>query len=182
MSNSSTPKPIDPKQPAAAVAKPTEPTEAEQHHERMLKLTNELAADAPVFVLVPWDDSEQRTTKALLEDGLLKYFEHAPAVHHELKVARLPYGSQLFVAHPVTTRAKRDDGTFGPVSKLHVSNPIDLKQYTARSADGYTWNTDLGAIIDSVTASCKHTNGFVWLGVSSGDKLVEHRVLKLSKT
>ncbi len=133
-----------------------------------------------VFVLVPWDGLEQRAVLAQLDDACLKYFATPPAVHHELKIARLPFGSQLFVAHCTQSRARRDDGTFGPVSQLHIGGPIDLKQYTTRSGDGYTWDTNMGAIVDAVTKVCKHNNGRVWLGGLSGDAQADQKVLKLS--
>lgn len=147
----------------------------------MLDLVAAIPADAKVFVLTPADENERHSVLDQIQDSLFKYFEEEPLHNHELRISRLPYGSYLFVAHCVTTRAKRDDGTFGPVAKIHIGGPIDLKQFSARSSDGYTWSVDQGGIIDAVVRACKHTNGYVWLPSLSGDKEADQKVLKLNK-
>jgi hypothetical protein len=162
-----------PVEPNAPKAPPKDP---------MLDLVAAIPADAKVFILTPADELERATVLEQLQEGVFKYFEEEPLHNHELRVSKLPFGSYLFVAHCVTTRAKRDDGTFGPVAKLHVGGPIDLKKFSARSSDGYTWSVDQGGIIDAIVKVCKHTNGFVWLPMLSGDKEPENRILKLNKS
>lgn len=138
---------------------------------------------APVFVLKPTDEIERRHVDEQLEDALFKYFEKVPTHNHELKVARLPARSVLLVAHCVQSRARRADGTFGVVHTLHIGGPIDIDgdKYRAQSQDGYTFSTDLGAVVDAVTKVCKQTNGSVWMAQTSGDPVIENRVVKLLK-
>ena len=142
----------------------------------------ELPPGATLFVLTPDDELERRFVQERLEAALNKYFEVAPTESHQIKVSRVPYGSLMFVAHCLSSRGRREDGTFGEVKTLHIGGPIDLKQYTARSADGYTHDTDIGRVVDAVTAACRHQNGVVWLGMTSGDKEKDQKVVKLRKS
>jgi len=139
-----------------------------------------LPEGAKVFVLVPHDPLEQRPVQEQLDNALKQYLPEEPTTHHELRVARLPHGAYLFAAHCNKARAKREDGTYGLVPQIHIAGPIDLKQFTQSSGDGYTYNTDLGGIAQAVTRACKHANGVVWMAHLSGDPEPMDRVLKLS--
>lgn len=162
--------------------KPLPKTAAEIEHERVLKLVESVPADAKVFVLIPWEPNEQRVVRTQLDEAFNKYFEVEPVCKTEFKAARLPPNSYLFVCHRVTSRGKRDDGTFGPIDRVHVGGPVHLGQYTNASSDGYTWNTDLGGIVDAVTKVCLHNNGIVWLAGLSGDLEMDNKVIKLHFT
>lgn len=137
---------------------------------------------AKVFVLVPADGHERQATLDKLEDALFKYCPELPAVNHEWKIGRLPFGSVILAAHCTTVRAKREDGTYGPVAQLHIGQPVEIDKHRAKAQDGYSFSTDQAGVVDAVVKSCKHTNGVVWLATLSGDPIAEDRVLKLVKS
>lgn len=178
--SNNTPKPVT-VQPAPA-APAVKKTAEEIEHERMLEVVESIPAGADVFVLTPFDGLERAATLDQLEGAFFKYFEKRPHDSHELKAGRLPHGSVMFVAHCVTERSKRPDGTFGDVKKIHIGGPIYLNDHRSASSDGYTFNTNLGSVVDAVTKAAKHSRGTVWLGGLSGDHVYEQKVIKLHKS
>lgn len=139
-------------------------------------------AGAKVFVLVPSDGHERQLTLDKLDDALFKYFEELPAVGHEWKLGRLPFNSVVLAAHCTTARAKREDGTFGPVAQLHVGQPVEVDKFRNKAQDGYSFSTNLSGLVDAIVASCKHGSGIVWLAMLSGDPIAEDKVVKLVRS
>ena len=170
------------KTPAATPASKPATVELTPASNAVPSFVSAIPAGAKVFVLVPSDGVERQVALDKLEDELFKYFEDVPPVNHEWKAARLPFGSVILPVHCVSARARRDDGTFGPVAKLHIGQPVEIDAFRAKAQDGYSFSTNLAGIVDAVTASCKHTGGTVWLATLSGDPIAEDRVLKLVKS
>ena len=167
-SEPSTPKPLPSAD--APVAKPALPD-----------FVTSIPDGAKVFVLVPENELERRHVDAQFEDACSKYFEVAPTRSHALLAGRLPPNSFLLVAHCIVQRARREDGTFGDTHKICIGGPLALDKFTKQSGDGYTWSTDLGALVDATTGVCTQANGYVWHGLLSGDPTPETKLLRLVK-
>lgn len=154
-------------------------------------MTNTSAADkkpkfdhtdgkVPVFFLVPAIEKQQ--CAELLVD-VFQHFAVEPAVHTELKAARLPPDAVVYIAHVSTERKKRADGTFGPVAELHVSKPVKLADHSKRSMDGYSYEMNFQTLLDDVTQRCNSTkSGKVYLCTLSADPQPSDRLIKIQVT
>ena len=134
----------------------------------------------PVFFLVP---AVEKTKCAELLVDVLQHFASEPPVHTELKAARLPPDSVVYIAHVITERKKRSDGTFGPVDELAVSKPIKLADHSKKSTDGYSWEMNFSTLLDEITQRCLSTKaGKVYICTLSGDPQASDKLIKIQAT
>lgn len=136
-------------------------------------------AGRPVFVLVPYDQIDRDETQEEL-NKLFSKVEVEPTVRFDLRVVRLPDTSVIYVAHPILNREKLDDGSFGMVSRVHVSEPVEISKFsTGVDADGIPGNA-LGPIVDALQAGCRNDKrGRFFRIQTSSEKDEAKRTLKL---
>lgn len=85
--------------------------------------------NAPVYILVPVDMSDQRLCLEYLEDAIT-LVEREPIVRPEMPLGKLRPDGFLYVVHPIASREKNEKGVFEYVGRIHVSQPIRVSEYT----------------------------------------------------
>lgn len=133
----------------------------------------------PVFVLIPVDELDQRPCQDAFEAEFVA-LETPPRVVRELRVGRLPSNAVVYVVHPYSIREKIGD-SYGVTTKVHISAPLELKQFTFTNPDDDgLGQVNVPAITDAVQALCKNSRyGRVYRAQLSADKDPSLKTVKL---
>lgn len=133
----------------------------------------------PVFVLVPVDELDQRPCQDAFEAEFAA-LETPPRVVRELRVGRLPSNAVVYVVHPYSVREKIGS-SYEVTTKVHISAPLELKQFTATNPDDDgLGQVNVPAITDALQALCKNTRtGRVYRAQLSADKDWSLKTVKL---
>lgn len=128
------------------------------------------------FVLVPDDAIQQRTVKDLLQVHFAA-LEIPPTIVPKLPVGLLTDLNVVYAATVKTERGQVSPGKYGPIVRLHVSQPFVCKDYSTEDVYGLA-HVDVPRLVDAIQADLKGT------GVCrvSGEKNPTERVLKVFGT
>ena len=138
---------------------------------------------SPVFVLIPYDELEQRPCNDAFEVEFAT-LETPPRVVKELRVGRLPSNAVVFVSHPYTQREKSGDGDYVIKTKVHISEPLSVKNFslTGHDEDGLG-QINVPAITDALQSLCKNVRGGkVFSCRLSAEKDFANKTVKLFNT
>lgn len=113
--------------------------------------------NSPVFVLIPYDELEQRPCNDAFEVEFAA-LETPPRVVKELCLGRLPSNAVLYVSHPYSQRERVGDGEYRVVNKVHISEPVMLKNFSlSQQDDDGLGQINVPAVTDAVQAACKNS-------------------------
>lgn len=134
----------------------------------------------PVFVLVPTDELDQRPCQDAFETEFAQ-LETPPRVVKELRVGRLPSNAVVYVTHPYSVRERTESGSYEITHKVHISAPLELKQFTLTNHDDDGLGlVNVPAITDAIQGLCRNTRtGRVYRAQLSADKDWSLKTVKL---
>lgn len=135
---------------------------------------------SPVFFLVPVDQKERRKVNDFLEPDFNKLAD-PPKVVDNLRLGRLPHNAVVYVAHTYDSRERVND-EYRMVSKVHVSEPLEVKKFTAVASgdDDGLGTANVPAMTDAIQALCKNSrSGKCFRVALSAEKDPAHQTAKL---
>lgn len=132
------------------------------------------------FVLIPYDELEQRPCQDAFEVEFSS-LETPPRVVKELRIGRLPSNAVVYVSHPYNVREKISDGEYKIVQKVHISNGLELKNFTLTQHDDDGLGlVNIPAVTDAIQAMCKNSkSGKVFRAQLSADSDWSVKTVKL---
>jgi hypothetical protein len=136
--------------------------------------------NAPAFVLIPYDEKEQRPCQDAFEVEFSS-LETPPRVVKELRVGRLPSNAVIYVCHPYNVRERDAEGEYVIKQKVHISDALFLKNFSlAQHDDDGLGLVNVPAIVDALQGLCKNSrSGKVFRAQLSADDDWSVKTVKL---